>query len=96
MQGKPLDIESGAYCYYPDAMQRELQLHPFADHTNGPWVVVMGIGTMTHSMSAFCTRSLHQTVPSWADYSAGRLNGHPHMKLSDELADLLSGDYARS
>ncbi len=94
LQGNALDIEEGAYCYYPDAMQKELQLHPWADHTNGPWVVVLGIGIMTHYTGAFCTRSLNQTIPNWEAYSTGQMDGHPYMRLPDELANLLTGDYA--
>ncbi|MCP4549308.1 MAG: hypothetical protein GY835_22880, partial [bacterium] len=94
MQGTPLDIEEGAYCHYPDAVQRELQLHPFADHTNGPWAVVIGLGTMTHYTGAFCMQSLNQTITSWPDYSNGRLDGDPHMRLPEELAELLTGEYA--
>ncbi|MCP4537822.1 MAG: hypothetical protein GY832_11820, partial [Chloroflexi bacterium] len=52
LHGHSLPIEEGAYCYYPDSIQRELQIFPWADHTSGPWVVVIGLGTTTHYTAA--------------------------------------------
>ncbi len=93
MRGNSLPIEGGAYCHYPDDTQQELGLYPWADHTNGPWAVVIGVGTMTHYTAAFCMQSLNPTMLSWRDYSYGNMNGHPHMKIPEELAELLSGEY---
>ncbi len=93
MAGKPLPIEEGAYCHYPDATQQELGLYPWADHMNGPWVVVIGVGTMTHYTGAFCTWSLNQTMPNWHNYSTGNMDGHPYMRIPEELAKLLVGEY---
>ncbi len=44
--GQQLLIEEGAYCHYPDEIQQESGLYPWADQTNGPWVVVLGLGTI--------------------------------------------------
>ncbi len=48
-------IEDGAWCHYPDAMQQELGLYPWADWMRGPWVVVIGLGMATHYTVVFCT-----------------------------------------
>ncbi len=63
--GPPLLIEEGAYCHYPSETQQELVLYLWADQTNGPWVVVLGVGMMTHYMAAFCMFSLNPTMPNW-------------------------------
>ncbi len=52
--GPSLLIEEGAYCHYMDDIQQELGLYPWADHTNGPWVVVLGVGTMINYTAVFC------------------------------------------
>ncbi len=93
LRGNSLPIEEGAYCYYPDSIQQELQIYPWADHTNGPWAVVVGVGTMTHYTTAFCMRSMNPTMPNWETYSVGSMRGHPYMKLLQELAELLMGEY---
>ncbi len=93
MGGNSLPTEEWAYCHYPDATQRELALYPWADHTNGPWVVVVGMCTMTHYSAAFCTRSLNQTMPNWHNYSTGNMDGHPYMKLPNSLSEILAGEY---
>ncbi len=48
MNGEPLAIEDGVWCHYPNSMQAELGLSPFADQTNGPWVVGIGLGMVMH------------------------------------------------
>ncbi len=91
--GPGLPIEEGAYCHYPDETQEELKLYPWADHMNSPWVVVLGVGMMTNYTAAFCMRSLNPTMPSWRNYSYHNMSSHPHMRIPDELAELLSGEY---
>ncbi len=52
--GPGLLIKEGTYCHYPDEIQQELGLYPWADQMNGPWVVVLSLGMMTHFTMAFC------------------------------------------
>ncbi len=73
----PLLVEDGAWCHYPDAMQQELGLYPWADHTRGPQVVAIGLGMTTHYTMVFCMWSLNLTMPNWQDYLCGAMNGHP-------------------
>ncbi len=93
MGGPGLLIKEGAYCHYPDDIQQELALYLWADQMNGPWAVVIGISTMTHYTAAFCMQSLNLTMPNWHNYSYHNMDGHPHMKIPNELAELLSGEY---
>ncbi len=85
-------VEDGAWCHYPGSSQAELGLYPFADQTNGPWVVAIGLGTAMHFTMAFCTQSLCGMMPNWQDYSRHAMDGHPYMRLPTELVDLLSGE----
>ncbi len=50
---------------------------------NGPWVVVIGVGTMTHYMGAFCMQSLNPTIQNWEDYSRHNMDGHPYMEITE-------------
>ncbi len=88
-----MPIEEGAYCHYLDKTQEELKLYPWADHTNGPWVAVVGVGTMTHYTAAFCMRSLNLTMPNWHNYSYHNMDSHPYMRIPEELVELLMGEY---
>ncbi len=90
--GKPLMIKEGAWCHYPDSTQAELGLLPFADQTKGPWVVGIGMGMVMHHATVFCAWSLCGQIMNWTDYSCHRLEGHLHMTLPPEPADLLSGE----
>ncbi len=87
-----LPTEEGAWCHYTDMTQAELGLHPFTDQTRGPFVAAIGVGMMMHYTQVFCTESLCGWITSWYEYSRHGLEGHPHMKLPDELAELLSGE----
>ncbi len=60
--------------------------------THGLIVVAIGLGMVMHYTMVFCTQSLNPTTPNWQDYLHGAMDGHPYMKLPEELADLLSGD----
>ncbi len=91
--GQQLPVEEGAWCHYPDEGQQELGLYPWADQMNGPWVVALGVGMMTHYTMAFCMRSLNATMPNWQNYLHGAMDGHPHMRIPPEFAKLLSGDH---
>ncbi len=92
INGEPLVIEEGACCHYLDETQAELGLHPFADQTNGLWVVGIGLGTAMHYTMVFCTRSLCAQIMSWYEYLCHGMEGRPHMKLPHELAELLLGE----
>ncbi len=62
--GQQLPVEEGAWCHYPDEVQQELELYSWANQTNGPWVVALGVGMMTHYTMAFCMQSLNATMPT--------------------------------
>ncbi len=49
---------------------------------------------VTHYTMVFCMRSLNAMMPNWQDYSCGSMDGHPHMKIPLELAEMLSGKHA--
>ncbi len=92
--GQQLLVDEGAWCHYPDEVQQELGLYPWADQSNGPWVVALGVGIMmTHYTMAFCMQCLNVVMPNWQDYLHGNMDGHLHMKIPTELAELLSGDH---
>ncbi len=91
---EPLPIETpGAFFQWPSMMQCKLELFPFADHTRGPFVVVLGLGTAEHKTFAFCLCSICGRPESWANYTHSQLSGHLHMYLLPELSDVLSGKY---
>ncbi len=84
----------GTFCHWLSTSQCELELFPFPDQTRGPFVAVMGLGTAEHKTFTFCLHNICGRLEGWADYTRGKLRGHPYMYLPPELANVLPGKYA--